>query len=65
MTIETKKVAKVKVGIWINRIKLRKALGKISFFYGIMLTGMSFFSFMGGLKLWGIINLGLAIPLYS
>ena len=35
-------IMKIKTGIWVNREKMRRALEKVSMFYGsiIMLTGM-------------------------
>lgn len=63
MALETKPVAKLKTGIWVNRIKMRRALNRFSLFYGIILAGFGVFNIMGGSYFEGIFQLVLALPL--
>lgn len=61
---EGKKKVNVKVGIWVNRFKLRKALDRFSLFYGFALTFMALLQFIQGDTLMWVMCIGLAFPLW-
>lgn len=63
MTLETKPIAQLKMGVWVNREKMRNSLNKLSLFYGIFLGGLAIFNLMDGMVFLGVIELLMALPL--
>lgn len=64
MVIETKPIAQIRTGIWVNRIKMRKVLDKVSFYYGILLSAMAFFNLWDGNIMMGILQGAFALPMF-
>lgn len=63
MALETKPVAKVKVGMWINRIKLRRALFIVSLFYAVILLALAYIDFLNGRNTIAMFEVIFAMPL--
>ena len=64
MAMETKTLMKMKTGVWVNREKMKRVLDKISLYYGVLISGMAFFSFLNGDYTMGTLQVILALPLW-